>query len=131
METLHSGLTGEANVTVSKLLTASHMGSGRIPVYATPAMVALMEAAAVSAIGQYLDESQTSVGISIEIKHLAATPIGQEVRARAEVIEVNGRRVTFSIQAWDEQEKIGEGTHTRFIVDAQQFLERVQGKLVL
>ncbi len=91
-------------------------------------MVALMESAAVAAIESLLPEGKTSVGIALDVKHLAATPPGQQVRARAEVIEVDGRKVTFRVQAWDERERIGEGTHTRFVIDVARFLQRVQSK---
>jgi predicted thioesterase len=104
------------------------MGSGDLQVYATPAMIALMEAAAVSAIGPLLSEGQTSVGVALDIRHLAATPLGHQVRARAEVTEVDGRKVTFEVKAWDEEEIIGRGTHTRFVIDVQRFMERVHAK---
>jgi predicted thioesterase len=104
------------------------MGSGSVAVYATPAMVALMESAAVAALAPVLDEGESSVGIAIEIKHLAATPLGQRVRARAEVVEVDGRQVTFQVQAWDESELIGKGTHTRYVIDVARFMQRVQAK---
>jgi predicted thioesterase len=100
-------------------------------VYATPAMVALMESAAVAAIEGLLPEGKTSVGIALDVRHLAATPPGQQVHARAEVIDVDGRKVTFKVQAWDERELIGEGTHTRFVIDVARFLERVRSKQVL
>jgi predicted thioesterase len=107
------------------------MGSGSVPVYATPAMVALMEAAAVAALAPALPEGQSSVGIALDIRHLAATPPGHQVRARAEAIEVQGARVTFQVQAWDEQELIGQGTHTRYVIDVARFVERVQTKVRL
>lgn len=128
METIRSGLIGERATVVDEGLTASHLGSGGIDVYATPAMLALMEAAAVAAIDPLLPEGQASVGISVEVRHLAATPLGHRVRARAEVTEVVGKRVTFMVQAWDEAELIGEGTHTRYVIDTARFLERVQAK---
>lgn len=128
MDTIRPGLVGEKTVTVTKDLTAQHLGSGGLLVYATPAMIALLEAAAVAAIDALLPEGQASVGTMLNVKHLAATPLGQQVRARAEVTGVEGRQVMFMVQAWDEQELIGEGTHTRFVIDVARFTERLQKK---
>ncbi|MBI5667801.1 MAG: thioesterase family protein [Chloroflexi bacterium] len=128
METIRPGLTGEKTTTVTEALTAQYLGSGGLLVYATPAMIALMEAAAVTAIDHLLPEGQASVGTALNVKHLAATPLSQMVRARAEVTGVDGRQVTFTVQAWDEQELIGEGTHTRFVIDVARFMERVERK---
>ena len=119
------GLVGEQTTTVTETLTAQTFGSGSLPVYATPALVALMEAASVAAINQLLPADQTSVGTSISIKHLAASALGQTIRARAEVTEVEGRQITFTVQAWDAKQLIGEGTHVRFIVDIERFMKRL------
>jgi predicted thioesterase len=128
MDNIQIGLSAERSETVVESLLATRLGSGSVEVYATPAMVALMESAAVAAIERLLPEGQSSVGIALDIRHLAATPPGQQVRARAEVIDVEGRRVTFKVQAWDEQELIGEGTHARFVIDVARFMQRVQSK---
>jgi fluoroacetyl-CoA thioesterase len=88
----------------------------------------LMESAAVDALAPALPEGQSSVGIAVNIRHLAATPPGQKVRAYAEVIEVQGNKVTFRVQAWDECELIGDGTHTRYLIDVARFMGRVQTK---
>jgi predicted thioesterase len=128
MAQIKPGLVGETTITVTKDQTAQHLGSGSIDVYATPAMVALMEQAALSAIDPLLDKGQASVGTALDIKHLAATPLGHTIRAQAEVTEVDRRRVTFRVQAWDEKELIGEGTHTRFIIDIDRFLDNLQAK---
>jgi predicted thioesterase len=128
MEKIRPGLFAERTTIVVDALLATHLGSGSLAVYATPAMIALMESAAVAAIDPLLPEGQASVGIALEVKHLAATPPGQQVRARAEVLAVEGRKVTFQVQTWDEQEIIGEGTHTRYVVDTARFVERVQSK---
>lgn len=119
------GLIGEQTTTVTETLTAQTFGSGSLPVYATPALVALMEAASVAAINQLLPADQTSVGTSISIKHLAASALGQTIRARAEVIQVEGRQITFTVQARDSKQLIGEGTHIRFIVDIERFMKRL------
>ena len=92
-------------------------------------MLALMENASVTAIQKSLSKGQTSVGVELSVKHLAATPVGMRVHARAEVLAIGGRRVMFKVEAWDTKEKIGEGTHTRVVVDALRFKERVGQKL--
>jgi predicted thioesterase len=125
---IQTGLVAERSERVVESLLATRLGSGSVEVYATPAMVALIESAAVAAIEPLLPEGQSSVGIALDVRHLAATPPGQQVRARAEVIEVEGRKVTFKVEAWDEQELIGEGTHTRFVIDVDRFMQRVQSK---
>ena len=109
-------------------MTASAFGSGLVHAFATPAMIALMENASVNAIRQYLPPGQTSVGVEINVKHLAATPIGMRVRVRALVLSVEKRRVTFQVEAWDEKERIGEGTHVRTIVDEARFNEKIAHK---
>ncbi len=128
MEALRPGLTGEKTTLVAETMTASHLGSGGLAVYATPAMVALMEAAAVAAIDPLLPAGQSSVGTEINIRHIAATPLGQQVRAQAEVTAVEGRQVSFRVRAWDETEPIGEGTHIRFVIDVARFRQRLEAK---
>ena len=128
MDELKPGLAGEAKEIVSEKNTAAAYSSGLVPAFATPAMIALMENASVIAIQKALPAGQTSVGIEISVKHLAATPLGLSVRARAEVTGVEGRRVMFKVEAWDDKEKIGEGTHQRMIVDEAKFNERVKQK---
>ncbi len=123
------GMKGEASTLVERADTAYEVGSGSLLVYATPCMVALMEGAACEAIAAALPEDKTSVGTELRITHLAATPVGLEVRAEAEVIEVDGNTVTFQVTAYDEAGKIGEGTHKRAIVTAQRFLDKVYAKL--
>jgi predicted thioesterase len=128
MENIKPGLVGEKTMTVSEAQTARHLGSGGFHVLATPAMIALMEAAAVAAIDHLLPDGQASVGTALDVRHLAATPVGHEVRARAEVTAVDGRQVTFNVQAWDETEQIGEGSHTRFVIDVARYMQRVTAK---
>lgn len=128
MDTLRIGLVGEKTIQVGPELTAQAFGSGDLPVYATPAMVALMEGAAVQALSGQLPEGQSSVGTDLQIKHLAATPLGLTIRARAEITAIDGRRITFRVQAWDDKELIGEGTHVRFIIDVDRFMARVTAK---
>lgn len=128
MAGLGPGLVGEASEVVTEALTAATYASGLVPAFATPALVGLMETAAFSASQPHLDVGQTSVGVEVNIKHLAATPVGMRVRARAEVSSVDGRRISFKVEAWDEVEKIGEGTHSRVIVDEAKFNERFKAK---
>lgn len=125
---LQPGLTGSAEVTVTDSLTAAALGSGSVNVYSTPALVALLEAAAIHALQGRLSGDQTSVGTALNVRHLAATPVGMTVRARAVLREVDGRRLVFDVSASDEVELVGEGTHERFIVSRARFEERVRGK---
>ena len=120
---------GQAEALCERSNTAREMGSGSLLVYATPAMVALMEEAACNAIAEALPEEKTSVGISMDIQHVAATPVGLEVRAEATVTEVNGKIITFSVEAFDEKGQIGKGTHKRCIVDTQRFLDKAYEKI--
>jgi fluoroacetyl-CoA thioesterase len=128
MAELQPGLVGETSEIVTEALTAASYASGLVPAFATPAMVGLMEGAAFNATKDYVAPGQTTVGIEVNIKHLAATPVGMRVRARAEVTRVEGRRIFYSVEAWDEVEKIGEGTHARMIVDETKFNERFNAK---
>jgi fluoroacetyl-CoA thioesterase len=129
MNEITVGLIGETTQVVTTDDTAARWGSGLVAGYSTPAMIALMENAAFSATKDVLPEGQTTVGIEVNIKHLAATPVGMTVRARAELMQVEGRKLVFQVEAWDEVEKIGEGTHTRFVVDAARFDKRMREKI--
>jgi fluoroacetyl-CoA thioesterase len=128
MHELAPGLSFEFEHTVSGLDTASHWGSGGLPVFSTPALVGLMESAAVVALRDYLPPGQTTVGGHIDVRHLAATPVGMQVRARAELIAIEGRKLTFKIQAWDEVELIGEADHDRFVIDEAKFMAKAATK---
>ena len=123
------GMKGEVSTLVEREDTALEVGSGSLLVYATPCMVALMEGAACEAIAEALPEGKTSVGISLDIAHLSATPVGLDVRAEAEVTAVEGNTITFQLTAYDEAGKIGEGTHKRAIISTQRFLDKVYSKL--
>ncbi len=129
MATLEIGLAGTASLVVGDEHTAAALGSGNVPVFSTPRLVALMEEAAVNALRGHLEAGQTSVGTRIDIAHLAATPIGGSVRADARLVAVNGRELTFEVTAFDDTGKIGEGSHRRAIVDERRFLERVGKKV--
>jgi predicted thioesterase len=121
-------LSAEVELTVSEKETAVHLGSGSLPVYATPALVALMENAAICALEGHLLPGYTTVGGKIEVRHLAATPVRMKVRAHAELVEVQGRKFTFHIQAWDEAELIGEASHIRYLIDENNFMAKVTQK---
>lgn len=123
------GMSGVVSTSVDKEDTALEVGSGSLLVYATPCMVALMEGAACEAIAPVLKEEKTSVGIELNISHTAATPVGMEVRAEAEVTAVDDNIITFRVTAYDERGKIGEGTHKRAIVTVQRFLDKTYTKL--
>ncbi len=128
MSEISVGLVGETTEVVTTENTASRWGSGLVAGYSTPAMVALMENAAFGAVKDLLPEGQTTVGVEVNIKHLAATPLGFTVRARAELMRVEGRKLFFSVEAWDDVEKIGEGTHTRFVADVARYDKRMSEK---
>jgi fluoroacetyl-CoA thioesterase len=125
------GLTAAIETKVFNKSSAEEMGSGNLDVYATPAMISLMERSALSAVSLHLPKGYTTVGTSVNIKHMAATPIGMKVRAIAELVSIEGRKLTFKIEAYDSREKIGEGQHERYIVESTKFREKVYGKLNL
>lgn len=125
---LAPGLSGTAHVTVTDDLTAQTFASGTVAVYATPAMIALIEAAAVAALDGHLPDGATTVGTRLDVRHLAATPVGMRVTATATLTEVDGRRLVFEISASDAVEPIGSGTHERFIVDRARFEARAAAK---
>ena len=124
------GLEGEANATVTENLTAIAMRSGDVPVLATPALTALMEEAAVAALNAHLDNASTSVGVRIDVRHLAASPVGTQVYTYARLVNVEGKRLTFRVSAYEEPsragEALGEGTHERVIVNREKFLARTR-----
>lgn len=128
MNPIHPGVSGEKMITATPELTATHMKSGDVEVFATPAMIALMEGAAVAAIQGKLPAGQTSVGIMVNVQHIAASPVGAEIRAKAEVIAVEGKEITFRVEAWHNLELIGQGTHRRAMVDVERFMKRVNEK---
>jgi fluoroacetyl-CoA thioesterase len=125
---LQPGLVGEAQTVVDSHNVASAYGSGSIDVFATPAMIALMENAARACVDQHLPQGSVSVGTRVDVRHLAATPMGAPVTARAELVEVDGRRLVFRVTASDPAETIGDGTHERAIVDAARLVARASAK---
>jgi fluoroacetyl-CoA thioesterase len=126
---IEPGLTGEMTLIVQESDTARYSGGESLPpVFSTPRVIGLLERTSHNTILPFLAEGQGSVGAVVNIRHLAATPIGFTVRTRAEVLEVEGRRVIFKVEAWDNLEKIAEGEHERFIIDMGRFIDRVEKK---
>jgi len=123
------GAKGTAEIMVGPEHTAPRVGSGRIPVLATPVMINVMEAAALAAIEHLLPPGHQSLGIHLDVGHYAATPVGMRLRATAEVTGIEGRRIAFRVEAHDEKERVGDGTHVRVVVNVERFDQRVQKKL--
>ena len=119
------GLKYQSKVVVAEGNTALALGSGDMAVFATPAMIALMENAAMNAVAPALAEGSTTVGTMMKSSHIKASKVGSEITAEAELVAVEGRRLTFKVKAWDEQGTIGEGEHERFIVDRERFLSKL------
>ena len=122
------GMTGRAECAVTEQNTALAVGSGALPVFATPMMTALMEAAAMNAVSACLEEGQGTVGTKLDITHDAATPVGMKVWAEATVTAVDGRRISFTVKAQDACGPIGSGTHERFVISNDRFLARTNQK---
>ena len=125
---LKVGMTAEKHEQVTANNTAISYGSGGAAVYATPAMIGLMEGTCLAAVDLHLPEGMGTVGMHLDVRHLAATPIGLGVRAVAELVEIAGKRLTFKMEAFDDREKIGEGTHQRYIIDVKKFMEKATNK---
>ena len=123
------GLKNTVSEEVTEERTARAMGSGSLPVYATPAMTCLMEKAATEAVEALVPEGWTTVGISLHVAHTAATPVGLIVRAEAEVTAVEGRKIIFTVRAYDDQGEIGVGSHERFAVAKEKFLAKAAAKV--
>lgn len=122
---LEIGLKYESRTTVSTANSAKTLGSGDMDVFATPAMVALMENAAMLAVAAELPEGSATVGTQMNTSHIKASPLGAVITASAELTAVDGRKLTFAVKAWDEKDVIGEGEHTRFVVDRARFLSKL------
>lgn len=122
---LEIGLHHESQVRVTEQNTALTLGSGDMEVFATPAMVALMENAAMCAVREHLTEGTTTVGTEMQTSHIKASKLGAQITASAELVAIEGRKLEFVVKAWDEVGTIGEGRHTRFIVDRERFLAKL------
>lgn len=126
---LTKGIVGNKELTVTMDKTAAAVGSGLLDVFATPQMIALMEATASESIASYLDAGCSSVGTLVNVSHVAATPVGMKVRCESKLTEVDGRKLTFAVKAYDECGLIGEGTHERFIIFSEKFMAKTNAKL--
>ncbi len=129
LSNLKPGLTGSAELLVGAEHTAPSIGSGLVPVLATPVMINVIEAAALSAVEHLLPVGHQSLGIHLDVRHFAATPIGMRVRATAELVGIDARTLSFRVEARDDKEPIGDGSHQRVVVNVARFDARVQKKL--
>lgn len=127
---LETGLTGQSRLAVTEADTAKAVGSGDLDVLATPRMIALMEAAAVACVSGSLANGETSVGTRIDVSHVSATRVGSEVTARARLAEIDGRQLTFDVEAHDGAGLVGKGRHVRAVVDRDRFLQKLREKSV-
>ena len=125
---VETGIKGSADLLVTKECSALHIGSGTVPVLATPMMIALMERTCNESVVPHLDEGQGTVGTLVNVSHTAATPVGMRVWCESELLEVDRRRLVFRVQAFDERGPIGEGTHERFVIDTAKFQAKALGK---
>ncbi|MBP7332396.1 MAG: Fluoroacetyl-CoA thioesterase [Firmicutes bacterium ADurb.Bin373] len=125
---LKAGIKGEARDVVTDQNTAVAYGNRVVNVYASPAMIGLMEKASLESVLPYLEEGMITVGTRFEVQHQAATPVGMNVVVRSTLVEIEGKRLLFTFEAWDDAEQIGKGTHERFIVKLDSFLKRTAGK---
>ena len=123
------GITHTVNLTVTENDSAKTYGSGTLDVFATPAMIALMERTAMDSVAEYLAEDEATVGTEVNVQHLSATPIGCTVTCNSELTEIDGRKLTFKVTASDNKGVIGEGTHSRFIIKKEKFLAKASEKL--
>lgn len=126
---LETGITGITEETVTEKTLASGMSSGGLPVYATPRMIGMMEYTAWSSVEPYMEEGKGTVGTHLDVSHVSASPLGAHIRIESELVEIDRRRLVFSVRAFDDAGLIGEGTHERFIIDNQKFMDRTQSKL--
>lgn len=129
MYQLSPGITGEKSVAVTIENTALAMGSGTLRVFATPAMIALIESCCAESVEDYLPEGMTSVGTNINVAHVAASPLGASIFCKSRLVAVDGRRLDFETEVYDNAGLIGKGKHTRFTVDAEKFFAKTYAKL--
>jgi fluoroacetyl-CoA thioesterase len=123
---IKEGMKSNKEIYVTENDTASKLGSGELEVFATPAMIALMENTAKDAVGSSLPKGFSTVGTEVSIKHIKATPLGMKVRCEAVLEKVDGKKLLFKVDAWDEKGKIGEGTHSRFIINVESFMGKIK-----
>lgn len=128
MKALEAGITAKQTINVTEQMTAKVLGSGKLDVYATPSMIALMENTASNSVEECLEEGQGTVGTLINVKHTSATPVGMEVTCETTLTEVDRKRLVFEVKAYDAAGLIGEGVHERFIIDNARFMEKAGNK---
>lgn len=122
---MEAGIKNEKSLIVTEDLTASKVGSGLLPVYATPSMIALMENTCAESVQSYLTEGEGTVGVAVDIKHISATPVGMSVRCESLLKEVNGKKLVFEVNAYDEKGLIGTGIHKRAVINNEAFMARL------
>lgn len=125
---LQLGIKGRQEVMVTEDNSAAALGSGLLDVFATPAMIALMEKTSFMSVAPYMNDGEGTVGTALNIKHTAATPLGMRVYCESELVEVDGRRLVFHVEAFDESGKIGEGEHERFVINNEKFMMKALKK---
>ena len=125
---MDTGITNKMELTATEESTAKAMGSGELSVFATPAMIALIEETCWRSVADKLDGGQGTVGTKLDVKHVSATPVGMKVWCESELTDMEGRKLTFSVQVFDEAGLVGEGTHERFIVDNEKFMKKAEMK---
>ena len=122
---MEAGIKNEKSIVVTDEVTASKVGSGLLPVYATPSMIALMEGTCAESVQPYLAEGEGTVGVAVDIKHIAATPVGMTVRCESLLKEVNGKKLVFEVNVYDEKGLVGTGIHKRSIINNEAFMARL------
>lgn len=127
---LETGIKGHQEIIVTQELTAKNMGSGVMDVFATPAMLALMEKTAFMSVMPHLNEGCGSVGTKVEIEHIASSPVGMKITCDSELVGIEGRKLVFKVEAYDSKGLIGKGTHERFIIESAKFQEKADKKLL-
>lgn len=130
MKTMETGIIGQEELVVNETNTAEALGSGSLAVFATPAMIALMEKTARLSVAPFLEAGQSTVGTLVNVKHLSASPVGMKITCRTELKEIDRRRLVFHVECSDEAGIIGEGEHERFIIDEAKFMAKTEAKLV-
>lgn len=130
MKTMETGIIGQEELVVNETNTAEALGSGSLAVFATPAMIALMEKTARLSVAPFLEDGQSTVGTLVNVKHLSASPVGMKITCRTELKEIDRRRLVFHVECSDEAGIIGEGEHERFIIDEAKFMAKAEAKLV-
>jgi len=130
MKTMETGIIGQEELIVNEMNTAEALGSGSLAVFATPAMIALMEKTARLSVAPFLEDGQSTVGTLVNVKHLSASPVGMKITCRTELKEIDRRRLVFHVECSDEAGIIGEGEHERFIIDETKFMAKTEAKLV-